>query len=181
MRENDDERPRDLLSVGQGPAADAVNQHPDPKHEEDRKETQQQDDSQSAQDSSEHSYSFFFSVSFCRIAFFNAGTCSSSFSNFTPVRLSSTGGSCAMICVTSPVSLLAPPPGPLPELMMTIFSIFASGSLMRPAMSGSTLTSSSMTAASLYCWNASAFRRVASAVALPCAMMMSAWARPLAL
>ena len=35
------------------------------------------------------------------------GICCNSFSNFTPVKLSSTGGSCAMICVTSPVSLLA--------------------------------------------------------------------------
>src|SRR4051794_28055565 len=50
------------------------------------------------------------------IALRSAGTCSSNFSNFTPVRLSRTGGNCAMICVTSPVSLLAPPPGPLPEL-----------------------------------------------------------------
>ena len=40
------------------------------------------------------------------IAALRAGTCSSSFSNFTPVRLSSTGGSWAMICVTSPVNLL---------------------------------------------------------------------------
>ncbi len=34
-----------------------------------------------------------------------------------------TGGSWLMIWVTSPVSLLAPPPGPLPLLMMTIFSV----------------------------------------------------------
>ena len=33
-----------------------------------------------------------------------------------------------MICATSPVSLLAPPPGPVPELMMTIFSVLESGS-----------------------------------------------------
>ena len=61
------------------------------------------------------------------IALFSAGTCSSSLSNFTPVSASRTGGSWLRIVVTSPVSLLAPPPGPEPALMMTIFSVFASG------------------------------------------------------
>ena len=56
-----------------------------------------------------------------------------------------------MMVVTSPVSLLAPPPGPLPLLMMTIFSVLDSGSLILPAISGRTRTIISMTAASLYC------------------------------
>jgi len=83
-----------------------------------------------------------------------------------------------MIWVTSPVMRLAPPPAPLPELMMTILSVLASGSLIRAAISGRTLTSSSMTAASLYCWKARALRRVASALALHCASMMAASASP---
>ncbi len=98
-----------------------------------------------------------------------------------PVRLSITGGNWAMICVTSPVSLLAPPPAPLPELMMTIFSVLDSGSLILPATSGSTRTIISITAASLYCLKDSALTRIASAVALPCASMTAASARPRAL
>ena len=39
---------------------------------------------------------------------------------------------------------------PLPELMITIFSVLLNGSAILPAISGMTLTSSSMTAASLY-------------------------------
>ena len=55
---------------------------------------------------------------------------------------------------------------------MTIFSVLESGSLILPATSGRMRTIISMTAASLYCLNDSAFSRIASAVALPCASMI---------
>src|SRR5205807_6457743 len=67
------------------------------------------------------------------------------------------------------------------ELIMTIFSVFESGSLILPAISGRMRMIISMTAASLYSLNESAFIRIASAVALPWASIIAASARPRAL
>src|SRR5437016_3507431 len=198
--EDNHQHPRHFLRSRDAVVGEAIDQHPDPENE-----TRQAD--QSAEQTQEHHFQAaqktkhhrvlssglgrfprfrsnvrgHFSDESFPIVFFSAGTCSSNFSNFTPVKLSRMGGNWLMICVTSPVSLLAPPPGPLPLLIMTIFSVLLSGSLILPATSGIIRTIISITAASLYCLNDSAFCCIAEAVALPCASMMAASARPRAL
>src|SRR5215467_14712341 len=162
-----------------------MHQHPDPENDEQQPKGYQQQAQPEFKNVKQckHKYSFqsfvLSSSAALSIACRNEGTCSSSFSNLIPVRLSMIGGSCATICVTSPVSLLAPPPPtPLPELMITILSVFASGSLILPATSGRIRIIISTTAASLYCLNDSALTLMASAVAFPCASITAASANP---
>jgi len=68
------------------------------------------------------------------IAFFNAGTCWSNFSNDTPVKTFQDGRQLRDdLRYVRRSACSRRRRGPPPELMMTIFSIFASGSLILPA------------------------------------------------
>src|SRR6266496_1629230 len=110
--------PDQLFHVRERVVADGVNQHPDPEYEGQQAERRQQHrqkqppDAQLKKTECHKTFSFllqhlsrsngnlpisftltrhFPGSSFC-MAFLSAGTCSSNFSNRTPVRLSSTGG-----------------------------------------------------------------------------------------
>src|SRR6185503_13828515 len=95
-----------------------------------------------------------------------------------PESASNSAGTCAAISVMSPVSLCMPLELPLPVETMVILSTLLSGAAMACMISGSEVSSLSMTAAWLYSWNASAFTFIARASASPFLKMMSASASP---
>jgi hypothetical protein len=97
-------------------------------------------------------------------------------------RPKTTGGPALAILPIAP-----PPAAPLPWSITTTLSMLPGGEATAPntpvdawMMAGSFSRIVWSRAASLNCFHASAFRRIAAASAVPCASIAFAWARPIA-